>query len=60
MDIFVAIALVVLFAGLVLAVRGRYRGTTGALTDHPDGRSDHPGDDGHEAFEQVADDRGKR
>jgi len=59
-DIFVVIALIALFAGLVLAVRGRYRGTTAALTDHPDGREDHPGDAGHEAFEQLADDRGKQ
>jgi hypothetical protein len=59
-DIFVVIALIALFVGLVLAVRGRYRGTTAAMTDHPDRRDDHPGEDGHEAFEQVADDRGKR
>ena len=54
------IALVALFAGLVLAVSARYRGTTAGLTDHPDQRGDHPGDAGHDAFEQVVDDRGKR
>ncbi|HZB75598.1 MAG TPA: hypothetical protein VE526_05195 [Solirubrobacteraceae bacterium] len=60
MDLFVVIALVALFVGLVLAVSARYRGTTAALTDHPDQRGDHPGDAGHDAFEQVVDDRGKR
>jgi hypothetical protein len=59
-DIFFLIALIVLLIGLVLAVSARYRGTTAAITDHPDHRSDHPGDAGHEAFEQIADDRGKR
>jgi hypothetical protein len=59
-DLFVVIALVALFVGLVLAVSARYRGTTAALTDHPDQRGDHPGDAGHDAFEQVVDDRGKR
>ena len=54
------IALAVLFVGLVLAVSARYRGTTAAITDQPDERGDHPGDAGHEAFEQVADQRGKR
>ena len=60
MDIFVVIALIVLFVGLVLAVTARYRGTTAALTDHPDQRGDHPGDAGHDAFESMIDDRGKR
>jgi hypothetical protein len=59
-DIFVVIALIALFVGLVLAVTARYRGTTAALTDHPDHRADHPGDAGHDAFEQIRDDRGKR
>ena len=60
MDLFVVIALLALFVGVVLAVSARYRGTTAALTDHPDQRADHPGDAGHDAFEQVMDDRGKR
>jgi hypothetical protein len=60
MELFVALAAVVAFAGLVLAVRGRYHGTTGGVTDRPDPRPDHPGDDGHERFEQVIDDRGSR
>jgi hypothetical protein len=59
-DIFVVIALAAFFVGLVLAVSARYRGTTAAITDQPDERSDHPGDAGHEAFEQLADQRGKR
>ena len=60
MDVFVIIALIALFVGLVLAVSARYRGTTAAITEQPDGRDDHPADAGHEAFEQIADDRGKR
>jgi hypothetical protein len=46
--------------GLVLAVYGRYRGTTGGLTDRPDPRPDHPGDAGHERFEQIRDDGASR
>jgi hypothetical protein len=60
MDLVVVLAVVVAFIGLVLAVWGRYRGTTGGVTDRPDPRPDHPGDDGHERFEQVVDDRGSR
>jgi hypothetical protein len=60
MDLVVVLAVVVAFIGLVLAVRGRYHGTTGGVTDRPDPRPDHPGDDGHERFEQVIDDRGSR
>jgi hypothetical protein len=59
-DIFVIIALIALFVGLVLAVTARYRGTTAAITEQPDPRGDHPGDAGHDAFEQVMDDRGKQ
>jgi len=59
-DVFVIIALVALFVGLVLAVNARYRGTTAAITDRPDHRADHPADSGHEALEQIADDRGKQ
>jgi hypothetical protein len=59
-DIFVLLFVIVGVIGLFLAVYARYRGTTGALTDQPDPRPDHPGDDGHEAFEQLADDRGTR
>ena len=44
----------------MLAVYGRYRGTTGGLTDRPDPRPDHPGDAGHERFEQIVDDSGSR
>ena len=60
MDVVVVIDIVVTFMGLVLAVRGRYHGTTGGVTDRADPRPDHPGDDGHERFEQVIDDRGAR
>jgi hypothetical protein len=59
-DVFVIIALIALFVGLVLAVTARYRGTTAAITEQPDRRGDHPGDAGHDAFEQVMDDRGKQ
>jgi hypothetical protein len=60
MDLFVLLAVIVAVAGLVLAVYGRYRGTTGGLTDRPDPRPDHPGDAGHDAFEQIARDDGSR
>ncbi len=60
MELFVLLAVVVAVAGLVLAVYGRYRDTTGGLTDRPDPRSDHPGDDGHERFEQIVDDSASR
>ena len=60
MWVVVLLVVVVTIAGLVLAVYGRYRGTTGGLTDRPDPRPDHPGDAGHERFEQIADDSGSR
>jgi hypothetical protein len=61
MDFFVLLAVVVCVVGLMLAVYGRFRNTTGGLTDRPDAtRADHPGDDGHERFEQIADDGGSR
>lgn len=60
MEIFVLVFVVIAVIGLVMAVYGRYRGTTGALTDQPDPRPDHPGDDGHERFEQIVEDRGSR
>jgi hypothetical protein len=60
MELLVPLAVLVAIAGLVLAVRGRYRATTGGLTDRPAARPDHPGEDGHEAFEQIAGDRGSR
>jgi len=60
MDLFVLLAVIVTVIGLIFAVYGRYRRSTGGLTDKPDHRSDHPGDDGHDAFEVIADDRGKR
>ena len=60
MDLFVLLAVVVAVVGLMLAVYGRYRNTTGGLTDRPDARADHPGDDGHEAFEQIVEDGGSR
>jgi hypothetical protein len=60
MDLFVLLAVVVAVVGLVLAVHGRYRGTTGGLSDRPDPRPDHPGDDGHERFEQIVDDTASR
>jgi hypothetical protein len=60
MDAFVLLAVVVAVAGLVLAVYGRYRGTTGGLTDRPDPRPDHPADGGHERFEQIVDDSASR
>jgi len=59
-DLFVLLAVVVAVVGLALAVYGRYRGTTGGLTDRPDPRPEHPGDAGHERFEQIVDDDGSR
>jgi len=59
-DLVVLLAIVVAVVGLVLAVYGRYRDTTGGITDRPDPRPDHPADDGHAAFEQIVDDRGER
>ena len=60
MELIVLLAVLVAVAGLVLAVYGRYRGTTGGLTDRPDPRPDHPGDAGHERFEQIRDDDASR
>ncbi len=60
MWVIVLVAVLVAVAGLVLAVYGRYRGTTGGLTDRPDPRPGHPGDAGHERFEQIVDDSGSR
>ena len=60
MELLVPLAVLVAVVGLVLAVYGRYRGTTGGLTDRPDPRPDHPGDAGHERFEQIRDDGASR